>query len=139
MPAFTLALGFALAAAGAAQTLSPQSIADTLRAAGYAEVREIEFEDGLWEAEVRRGNGYWGDVVVDPESGEIFDSLSTRPLLSPEQAISKLEGAGYRDIHELERDGALWEADAVDASGQRVELRISGHDGRILHVQPDHD
>ena len=123
----------ALASAG------PADIAATLQAAGYAEVREVEYDDGLWEAEVRRANGLWGEVAVDPANGEVFDAQSPRALIELPAVLAAIEQAGYRQVHDLDRDGALWDADAYDRDGQRVELRISGYDGRIVTVQPDSD
>jgi hypothetical protein len=123
----------------AAVAAGPTEITDTLRAAGYAEVRELEYDDGLWEAEVRRANGLWGEVAIDPATGEVFDAASPRPLIELPQVLAALERAGYQQVHDVGRDGALWDADAYDAQGQRVELRISGYDGRILTVRADND
>ena len=121
----------ALAAAG------PGDIASTLQAAGYAEVREIEFDDGLWEAEVRRANGLWGEVAVDPSTGEVFDVQSPRALIALPAVLAALERAGYREIRDIERDGALWDAEALDPTGARVELHVSGYDGRVVSARPD--
>ena len=128
-----------LSTAVSAANAGPADVADTLRAAGYAEVRELEFDDGLWEAEVRRANGLWGEVAMDPASGEVFDALSARPLIELPQVLAELERAGFRQVHDLDREGALWDAEALDAQGMRVELRISGYDGRVLNVRHDKD
>jgi hypothetical protein len=128
-----------LAAAAGAQSGSGDDIRARLEAAGYTEVREIEFDSGLWEAEVRRADGRRGEVALDPASGEIFDSADGRASLDAAAIAAALESAGYTAITDLDRDGALWDAEAVDAAGQRVELRASGHDGRVLHVEAEHD
>lgn len=125
--------------AGTALAAGPTDISDTLRAAGYSDVRELEYDDGLWEAEVRRANGLWGEVAIDPANGEIFDALSARPLIELPQVLASVERAGYRQVHDLDRDGALWDAEAYDPRGQRVELRISGYDGRIVTARADND
>ena len=130
--ALTLASGAAVAA-----DTGPADVTATLNAAGYAEVRELEFEDGVWEAEVRRANGLWSEVAVDAETGEVFDAMSTRPLIDAGAVLAAIERAGYREVHDLDRDGALWDAEAIDAAGLRVELRISGYDGRIVSARPD--
>lgn len=109
----------------------------TLRAAGFADVRDVEYEDGLWEAEVRRADGLWAEVAVDPSTGEVFDARSPKPLLDLPAVLAAIEHAGYRQVHDVERDGALWEADALDADGRRAELRISGYDGRIVSARQD--
>ena len=124
-------------AAFAAPVAGPDDVTATLRAAGYAEVRELEFEDGLWEAEVRRANGLWGEVAIDAATGEVFDALSSRPLIELPAVLAAIDAAGYRQVHDVDREGALWDADALDAAGRRVELRLSGYDARVLHVQTD--
>jgi len=140
-------LAFALAAtaiglAFAAQAVTPGASADVaaqLARAGYAEIREIEYDDGLWEAEVRRVDGRWGEVHVDPVSGEILDRAADRPLLDAAALIAALQSQGYAAVEDLDREGATWEAEAVGADGQRVELRLSGYDGRLLHSEVEWD
>ncbi|MBP8296026.1 MAG: PepSY domain-containing protein [Burkholderiales bacterium] len=103
---------------------------------GYVAVDDLEFEDGLWEADVRRADGSRGEVAVDA-GGRVHDARDGRPLLDAAAISAILAGAGYRDIRELERDGALWNVDAVAADGRRVELRLGGHDGSVLSEQQD--
>ena len=91
-----------LAAPALAANAGPAEITQTLRQAGYAEVRELEYDDGLWEAEVRRGNGLWGEVSVDPANGEVFDATSARPLIDLPQVLASLERAGYTQVHDVE-------------------------------------
>ena len=136
-----LALGALLAgtASAAAPAAGPNEATAALRAAGHAEVRELEFDDGLWEAEVRLANGRWADVAVDPVTGEVFDAMSPRRLIEIQEVIAAVERAGYTQVHDLDRDGALWDADAFGSDGQRYELRISGYDGRILNARVDND
>ena len=136
-----LALGALLAgtASAAAPAAGPNEATAALRAAGHAEVRELEFDDGLWEAEVRLANGRWADVAVDPATGEVFDAMSPRRLIEIQEVIAAVERAGYTQVHDLDRDGALWDADAFGSDGQRYELRISGYDGRILTARVDHN
>lgn len=127
------------ASAALAQSGSPQDVQTRLQEAGYSEIRDIEFDSGLWEAEVRRTDGRWGEVAFDPASGEVFDAKAGRTLIDSQGVTDALHAAGYTDISELDRDGALWEVEARDAGGQRVELRMSGYDGRVLHSDPDYD
>lgn len=141
----TLTLAFAASAIGlafAAHAVNPRSsaeIAAELNRAGYAEVREIEYDDGLWEAEVRRADGRWGEVHVDPVSGEIFDHAGDRPLLDAAALIAALQSQGYTAVEDLDREGATWGAEATGPDGQRVELRVSGYDGRVLHSEAEWD
>jgi hypothetical protein len=128
-----------VAGAAFAQSQGIEDIRSRLQAAGYTEVRDIEFDSGLWEAEVRRVDGRWGEVALDAASGEVFDAKDGRAMIDARGVADALEAAGYTEISDLDRDGALWEAEARGPDGQRVELRLSGHDGRVLHSDVEYD
>lgn len=118
-----------------------QSLAN-LSAAGYHNIDELEFEDGLWHAEVTRADGRRVDVVITPDTGAVLDPLQITTPVLVEAVLATVSGAGYTDVRDLERDGALYEVDARDANGRAVELFVSAADGRILSVQAtghDHD
>jgi len=132
---------FGLAASSialATELRTPLDVTTALNAAGYGHVRDVEFDDGLWEAEVRRQNGRWSDVHVDPTTGDVLDA-STATLLSAADVIVLLANQGYEVTGGLEREDGLWEAEASDAQGQRLDLRIDGRNGRVLFSEVDHD
>ncbi len=110
-----------------------------LEAAGYRDIHDLEYDDGLWEADVTRPDGTRGEVAVDPKTGEIFDERDGRPVLDAAAVVRRLNALGYRTVIEIERDGAVWDAEAINAQGQRMDLRLGGHDGRLLHSQRDYD
>lgn len=132
-------LAFVATAAIAKAVSGPADVEAKLQAAGYSDVKDIEFDSGLWEADVRRPDGRWADIAVDPSTGEIFDSRDGRTVIDVRTLTDTLAAAGYTEITDLDRDGALWEAEARDSSGQRVELRVSGIDGRVLHSDVEYD
>jgi hypothetical protein len=109
-----------------------------LQAAGYTTVRDVELDDGLWEAEVKGTDGRWHDVHVDPASGAVIDRMSGGTLLTAGEITERLKAAGYTSIHELDLDEAVWDVEAVDAKGQRVEVRVNGFTGAILSSSLDH-
>src|ERR1041384_5755921 len=88
-PAALLAAAFTVHAAGSAADVTAK-----LQAAGYAEVRDVEFDSGLWEAEVRRPDGRWGEVALDDASGEIFDAKAGKAILDARAIAESLEAAG---------------------------------------------
>lgn len=127
------------AAGAAAQTINDAGqVIQALQAAGYTTVRDVELDDGLWEAEVKGAGGRWHDVHVDPASGAVIDRMSGGTLLTAGDITGRLRGAGYASIHELDLDEAVWDAQAVDAQGQRVEVRVNGYTGAILSSSVDH-
>lgn len=132
----TAALAAALVAPPAmAAELSAADVQAKLRAAGYTQVLELERDDGLWEADVTRADGSFEEVIVDPANGEIFDPRSGRALLDAGQILDRAGKAGFRQIESFERDGATWKLEARNARDQRVEVRMSGHDGRVLSTK----
>jgi uncharacterized membrane protein YkoI len=116
---------------------SADAVNDRLTAAGYAEVRDVEKDDGLWEAEVRGADGKFYDLHVVPASGEILDSRGDRPVLTADEVRASLEDAGYSNVHDLDLDDAVWEAEAQAADGSRVDLVINGFDGSVLDSSVD--
>ena len=105
-----------------------------LQAAGFQDVHELELEHGVWEADVRRADGRHAEVAVDATTGEVFDARDGRPLLDATRVREALTAQGYRDVRDLDREGALWDVDATDRDGARVELRVSGFDARVISV-----
>ena len=76
---------------------------------------------------------------IDPATGEVFDGTSAANQLDLVGALAALERQGYSQVSDLERDGGTWSAEAIDPRGQRVELRLAGSDGRVLHSDVEWD
>jgi uncharacterized membrane protein YkoI len=108
------------------------TVISMLQAAGYSTVRDVELDDGLWEAEVRGSDGRWYDLHIDPSSGAVIDRNSTGTLLTAAEISKLLNAAGYSSVHELELDEAVWDAEALDAQNRRVEVRLNGFTGAIV-------
>lgn len=137
-----LIAGLGLAFAFSTACASPFGRADAerkLQQAGYHGIHDLERQHGLWEADVVRKDGSRGEVVLDPTNGEIFDARNGRPLLTALEILDRLQKLGYTSINSTDRDGAIWEVEATDAKGVRVELTVSGYDGRVLHSKRDYD
>lgn len=126
-----------LAAPAFAAPLGAAEVQAKLRAAGYTQVHELERDDGVWEAEVTRADGTRDDVIIDPAKGEIFDPANGRTVLDAGQILALAAKAGYTKITEVDRDGATWQLDAHNNKNQRVDVRMSGYDGRVLSSRRD--
>ena len=120
---------------------SAAQVVQTLQDAGWSIVQELEFDDGLWEAEVRRAKGQPKyEVYVHPvtlailnDGGTPASSGTSMSALSAQQIIAALQSAGYRNIHDVEfDDDGYWEADATNADGQCVELDINPTTGAVM-------
>jgi hypothetical protein len=106
-----------------------------LNAAGYNMIRDIEWEDGLWEADVQASNGRWHDVHVVPATWQVLDRRSDQRLLNADEIVARLTSEGYTRIHDVDLDDAIWEVDARSPEGLEVDLRLNGFDGAILHSE----
>lgn len=69
----------------------------------------------------------------------VAQTATTSNWLDPNEVIRNLEGAGYTDVHDLEKDDGIYEAEATNASGQRVDLDIDPSTGNVLREEPDDD
>lgn len=130
--AAALLLAFTAGAMALGVVQGPEDAKNRLAAAGYAEIRDLEFDDGIWQADVRLADGRWHDVALDPTTGELIDDRSGRPILDSQQVIAKLSAAGFRDFRDMDLEDGIWEVDATRQDGARVELRINGHTGAVM-------
>ena len=52
--------------------------------------------------------------------------------ISREWITTKLQDAGYTNVHDVEMQGGVWKAEANDSSGADVEIKLEAADGHIL-------
>ena len=102
----------------------PHARTSHLHAAGYRNVFDIDLDDGLWEAKVRKAGGFWREVAVDPQTGRIFDGAGSRSVDALNSVSQIVADKGYTMMELAEYDGALWEVDAMDAQGRCMSLRV---------------
>lgn len=119
-------------------------VAERLRGMGYAQVRDIEFDDGLWEAEVRQSaSAPKVELVLHPVTLDVLGQSSAATggqgatVLTAAQVTHALQAAGYRHIRDLELDDGRWEAEATNASGQRVDLYVNASTGAVEREKLD--
>ena len=58
-------------AADAPSKLSKDEISAKLATAGYQNIRDVKFDEGLWAAEAKTPHGYDVDLLVDPDDGSV--------------------------------------------------------------------
>lgn len=138
-----LALSLALAActtfAAHAQDKPAATQADVraaLEAGGYTSINDVEFDDGIWKADARSADGNRVEVSVDPQT------LAIRPdeqvsKLSDADVRAALSAQGYTHVHDVDYDDGIWKAEANDASGKAVELRIDPETGKVMGSEQD--
>src|SRR5690606_21401703 len=131
-----LALAAATGAAVAQDTLTAAEVRATLEAQGYTNVNDVEFDDGMWEADARSADGNRVDVRLDPATGRIYadDQVAT---LGESDIKARLAAAGYGNVHDVKFDDGVWKAEADDQSGREVDLRLDPDTGEIIGADAD--
>ncbi|WP_164972207.1 PepSY domain-containing protein [Luteimonas sp. YGD11-2] len=117
-------------------TMTEAQVRAALEGEGFRNVRDLEFEHGLWSADVDSADGNKIDVYLDPASGEVFPDNATARI-SENEVRARLTAGGYQHIDDVEFDDGIWKAEARNAQGQKLNLRIAPTDGRVLHERID--
>lgn len=131
-----LALVVAAGAAGAQQALTEAEIRAKVEAQGYTHINDVEFDDGVWTADARSADGKRVDLSIDPRTGTVHPDHQVSRL-GKSDIEARLSAAGYSNVHDVEFDDGVWKAEARDASGRDVELRLDPQQGRIIGEHRD--
>ena len=135
---FPVAL-LALSAGGVAfaqDALTAAQVKAKLEAQGYTKVNDMEFEDGVWKADARSADGNRVEVRIDPATGAVFpaDQVAT---LSEADVRAQLAAAGYTNVHDVDYEDGIWNAEADDPAGKDVELKIDPDTGKVIGKEKD--
>lgn len=116
--------------------LSEEAIKAAIATAGYKEVKNLKFKDGVWRTKARGGNEQWADLAVGPVTGKVYVSDAPSSL-NKDEVKAKLAAAGYQDVDDVEYEHGLWSADAKTAGGMEVDLLIDPGDGSVVAKSRD--
>ena len=119
-----------------ADAMTAAQVRATLQARGYTHVNDVEFDDGMWEADARSADGNRIEVRLDPRTGEIYPDEQVSNL-GKADVEAKLVAAGYSNVHDVEFDDGVWKAEADDPSGRDVEIRLDPRTGAIIGQERD--
>jgi len=119
-----------------AGALSESAIKADIANAGYQEVKDLEFKDGVWQAKARGGNDKWVHIKVGPTTGKVYEA-DAPSRLNKDEIKAKLTAQGYQDVDDVDFDDGLWSADAKDPQGKKVDLLVDPNDGSVVAVKQD--
>lgn len=115
----------------AQDALTAAEVRAKLEAQGYTNVNDVEFEDGVWSADARSADGNRVDLSIDPKTGDVYPDEQVATL-GKADVEAKLAAAGYANVHDVEFDDGVWKAEAEDAQGKDVELRLDPNTGKVI-------
>jgi uncharacterized membrane protein YkoI len=107
-----------------------------LEAQGYTSINDVKFEDGVWKADARSANGNRVDLRVDPQTGEVYPDEQVARLAEAD-VRARLAAAGYTNVHDVDYEDGIWNAEADDPQGKDVELKIDPDTGKVIGTEKD--
>jgi hypothetical protein len=125
-----------LAQSGSAAGMGATEVVQKLEAAGYRDIRGLELDDGLWEADATSPRGFEIELKINPGSGAILNPESSTGVTAA-QVLEGLQKLGYTSVRTLEFDDGMLETEARDAAGRWVELKLDSNTGAVVHSEID--
>jgi uncharacterized membrane protein YkoI len=90
----------------------------------------------VWKADARSADGNRVDVRIDAKTGEIFPDEQVANL-NEKDVRAKLAAAGYLNVHDVDYEDGIWNAEADDPQGKDVEIKIDPKTGQVIGKEKD--
>ncbi len=130
------ALGLAGVASAQQQAMTESQVRASLEAKGYTSVNDVKFEDGVWKADARSADGNRVDVRIDPATGSVHPDEQVARM-SESDVRAALAAQGYTDVHDVDYEDGIWNAEADDPAGKDVEVKIDPDTGKVIGKEKD--
>ncbi|HZX78152.1 PepSY domain-containing protein [Lysobacter sp.] len=136
--ALLLVSGAAFAQTTSAPTgpLTEHQVRQRLAEQGYTKVNDVKFEDGVWKADARSAEGNRVDVRLDAATGRVYPEEQVANL-SEADVRARLAAAGYTNVHDVDFEDGIWNAEGDDPAGKDVELKIDPATGKVIGKEKD--
>lgn len=114
------------------RTLPMSEILKIIQNRGYKAIREVEFDDGLYEVEAWDEKGNQLIFRLNPSTGDFINNpkINKYPITILE-AAQKIEDAGYHTIYKIEAHGSQYEIKAFGKNEKKIKLRMDANTGKI--------
>lgn len=119
---------------GQSSTVLLSSILQELQANGYATIKSVTLEDGVYKVDAFDSAGEEVTVKVNPDTGVIMnkdDDQNSKYKVTLQQAAAAVENAGYTKIKSIECDDDFYAVEALDKDGEDVDLEVSRSSGAV--------
>ncbi len=113
-----------------------EAVKTAIANAGYKEVKDLKFKDGVWRSKARGGNKQWVELAVGPVNGKVYPADAPSKL-NKDEISAKLATAGYQNIDDVKFDDGLWAAEAKTPHGDDVDLLVDPDDGSVVAKSRD--
>ena len=116
--------------------LTQAQVRAKLESQGYTKVNDVKFEDGVWKADARSADGNRVDVRLDAKTGEVYPDEQVANL-GEADVRARLTAAGYTNVHDVDYEDGIWNAEADDPAGKDVEVKIDPKTGEVIGKEKD--
>ena len=116
--------------------LTEPQIRAKLEAQGYTKINDVKFEDGVWKADAKSADGNHVDVRLDAKTGAVYPDEQVANL-NQASVTAKLAAAGYTNVHDVDFEDGVWNAEADDPAGKDVEVKIDAKTGAVIGKEKD--
>lgn len=120
----------------AKDALTEHEVRKQLAEQGYSKVNDVKFEDGVWKADARSAEGNRVGVRIDAKTGRVYPDEQVANL-SEADVRARLSAAGYTNVHDVEYENGIWNAEGDDPGGRDVALKIDPASGRVIGKEKD--
>ena len=134
-----IAAALTLAGNGIAQAqnaLTAPQVRAHLESQGYTDIKDVKFEDGMWEADATSADGKKVDVKLDPRNGTVYPDKAVSHL-DEADIRAQLSSAGYTGVSDVKLDDGMWKAKGRTATGEKVEIRLDSATGAVVAQEKD--
>lgn len=122
-----------------ANAVDISAVIQNVQAKGYQDIREVEFDDGVYKVKAVNANGKKVNIYIDPQKNEILNVKTSHKVkkknntvkLSMLDAIKKVEAAGYHAVYEIDVEHHKYEIKALDKAGKKARLQVNGNTGKV--------
>jgi hypothetical protein len=111
--------------------LTEDAIKTAIANAGYKEVKDLEFKDGVWRTQARGGNKQWAKLAVGPINGRVYPADAPSKL-NENEVSAQLAAAGFQNVKHVKFEDGLWNAEARTTRGNAVNLKVDPNDGSVV-------
>jgi hypothetical protein len=132
-----LLIGLSSAGVAIAQdALTEQQVRARLAEQGYTKVNDVKFKGGVWKADARSAEGHRVDVRIDARTGAVYPDEQVANL-SEADVRARLATAGYVDVHDVNYEDGVWNAQAEDGKGRDLVLKLDPATGKVIGKEKD--
>ena len=119
-----------------ADALPQDAIMQNIAVAGYRDVEDLQYSNGVWVANARDRGGDSVKILIAPVSGHVY-AADEPSQLDRSEIEARLTAQGYQDVDDLDFDDGIWRAEARNSSGRDVDLLIDPINGQVIASKED--